>query len=72
MNIEDVNESDIVINTRRQHNGSMVEVRFKYNEIIISASMRCSKKLNSESDAQEKILRCLGFDEDKIQGLKYE
>jgi len=72
MKVENIDESDLVINTRRQHNVSVVEVKFKHNDIVISASMRCSKKLKSEAEAQEKILRYLGFNDLQIQGLKYE
>ncbi len=72
MNIEDIDEKDLVINTRRQHNTSVVEVKFKQRDILISASMRCPKKLKDEALAQEKILRYLGFTDIQIQGLKYE
>jgi len=72
MKVDNINESDLVINTRRQHNTSVVEVKFKHNDIVISASMRCRKKLKDEAVTQDKILRYLGFNDLQIQGLKYE
>lgn len=72
MKVDDINALDLVINTRRHNMTSTVEVKFKRNDILISASMRCAKKLKDEAITQEKILRYLGFNDLQIQSLKYE
>lgn len=72
MKVSDINALDLVINIRRHNMTSTVEIKFKRNDIIISATMRCPKQLKDEAHTQEKILRYLGFNDIQIQGLKYE
>lgn len=72
MKVEDINALDIIVNVARHNLTSVVEIKFKRNEIIIKASMRCSRNVKDESLAQNKILRYLGFNDFQIKGLRHE